>query len=88
LLISDTPIDISSETRLATFVFKAELLWTPMLICIEPRIAKVDGADCAVILPQKYIPVVSEPWEVYDKNGNRKIKSEKAEKCEKGENSG
>jgi hypothetical protein len=81
--ISDTPIDISSKTRLATFVFKAEPLvkilpaGIPMydLICIEPGIAKVDGADASVILPQKCIPVASELWEIYDENGNGKIET-------------
>lgn len=46
-----------------------------MLICIEPRIAEVDGADASVILPQKCISVASEPWQVYDKNGNGKIET-------------
>jgi hypothetical protein len=44
-------------------------------ICIEPRIAEVDGADASVILPQKCISVASEPWQVYDKNGNGKIET-------------
>jgi hypothetical protein len=44
-------------------------------IRIWPRIAEVDGADCAVILPQKCISVASEPWQAYDKNGNGKIET-------------
>jgi hypothetical protein len=68
--ISDTAVDISSKTKLATVVFSVNQNATGT-ITFNCTTANVDGRDVACVAGSLAIAI--EVWQAYDKNGNGKV---------------
>jgi hypothetical protein len=70
--ISDTAVDISSKTKLATIVFSVyqNANGTIAFNCLT---ANVDGSDATCLV--KGLAIATEVWQAYDRNGNGKIET-------------